>query len=76
MRVYFPQPWYGLEDAIYDSQAMHDFSDIDLAIKSLPNITTLFRFRHLLEKRALSQRVFEGIKASLAEQGHSYVILK
>ncbi len=74
LRVYFLQQWYALadealKDAIYDSQAMRDFVGIDLAIESVPDATTLLRFRHLLEKHALTQRIFEEINASLAEQG-------
>ncbi len=56
LRVYFLQQWYALadealEDAIYDSQAMRDFIGIDLAIKSVPDATTLLRL--LLEVRSL-----------------------
>ncbi len=74
LRVYFLQQWYALadealEDAIYDSQAMRDFIGIDLATESVPDATTLLRFRHLLEKHALTQRIFEEINASLADQG-------
>ena len=74
LRVYFLQQWYALadealEDAIYDSQAMRDFIGIDLAIESVPDATTLLRFRHLLETHALTQRIFEEINASLVEQG-------
>lgn len=74
LRIYFLQQWYALadealEDAIYDSQAMRDFIGIDLAIESVPDATTLLRFRHRLEKHALTQRIFEAINASLAEQG-------
>ncbi|MDZ7853548.1 MAG: IS5 family transposase [Halomonas sp.] len=74
LRIYFLQQWYALadealEDAIYDSQAMRDFVGIDLAIESVPDATTLLRFRHLLEKHALTQRIFEEINASLADQG-------
>lgn len=74
LRIYFLQQWYALadealEDAIYDSQAMRDFVGIDLAIESVPDATTLLRFRHLLEKHALTQRIFEEINAHLAEQG-------
>ena len=51
LRIYFLQQWYGLadealEDAIYDSQAMRDFVGIDLSIESVPDATTLLRFRH------------------------------
>ncbi len=74
LRIYFFQPWYALadealEDAIYDSQAIRDLIGLDLAIESLPDATTLLRFRHLLEKHALTQRIFEGINVGLAEQG-------
>ena len=74
LRIYFLQQWYALadealEDAIYDSQAMRDFIGIDLAIESVPDATTLLRFRHLLEKHALTQRIFAEINASLTEQG-------
>jgi hypothetical protein len=69
LRIYFLQQWYALadealEDAIYDSQAMRDFIGIDLAIESVPDATTLLRFRHLLEKHALTQRIFEEINAT------------
>lgn len=74
LRIYFLQQWYALadealEDAIYDSQAMRDFVGIDLAVESVPDATTLLRFRHLLEKHALTQRIFEEINTSLVEQG-------
>ena len=74
LRIYFLQQWYGLadealEDAIYDSQAMRDFVGIDLSIESVPDATTLLRFRHLLERHSLTQRIFEEINASLSERG-------
>lgn len=74
LRIYFLQQWYALadealEDAIYDSQAMRDFVGIDLAIESVPDATTLLRFRHLLEKHALTQRIFQERNAHLTEKG-------
>jgi len=48
---------------------MRDFIGIDLAIESVLDATTLLRFRHLLGKHTLTQRIFEEINASLAEQG-------
>ncbi len=72
--VYFLQQWYALadeslKDAIYNSQAMRDFVGIDLAIESVPDATTLLRFRYLLEKHALTQLIFKEINAQLAEKG-------
>jgi len=74
LRIYFLQQWYSLadealEDAIYNSRSMRDFVGIDLAVESVPDATTLLRFRHLLEKHVLIQRIFEAINASLCEQG-------
>ncbi|WP_339666914.1 IS5 family transposase [uncultured Pseudomonas sp.] len=74
LRIYFLQQWYALadealEDAIYDSQWMRDFVGIDLSIESVPDATTLLRFRHLLERHSLTQRIFEEINATLAERG-------
>lgn len=40
---------------------MRDFIGIDLGIESMPDASTLLRFRHLLEKHALIQRIFEEI---------------
>lgn len=48
---------------------MRDFVGNNLAIESEPDATTLLRFGHLLGKHALTQRIFEEINASLADQG-------
>jgi transposase, IS5 family len=74
LRMYFVQQWYALadealEDAIYDSQALRNFVGIDLAVESVPDATTLLKFRHLLEKQALTQVIFEQIKGHLADRG-------
>jgi IS5 family transposase len=58
-----------LEDAIYDSQALRNFVGIDLAVESVPDATTLLKFRHLLEKQALTQVIFEQINGHLADRG-------
>lgn len=74
LRMYFVQQWYALadealEDAIYDSQALRNFVGIDLAVESVPDATTLLKFRHLLEKQALTQVIFEQINGHLADRG-------
>lgn len=74
LRMYFVQQWYGLadealEDAVYDSQALRDFIGIDLSCESVPDATTLLKFRHLLQKHDLTRELFEQINAHLAEQG-------
>jgi IS5 family transposase len=74
LRMYCLQQWYGLadealEDALYDSQALRVFVGIDLSRESVPDATTLLKFRRLLLDHDLTRALFEEINAHLAEQG-------
>jgi len=74
LRLYLLQAWYnlsdeGMEDAVYDSQALRQFSRIDLAHESVPDATTLLKFRHLLEKHKLPKQMFEELRTRLGKQG-------
>src|SRR5665213_900838 len=73
LRIYFLAQWYGLadealEDAIYDSQAMRNFIGVDLGGESVPDATTLLKFRHLLEQNDLSKAIFEEIGTHLRQK--------
>jgi IS5 family transposase len=73
LRVYFLQQWYGLadealEDAIYDSQAMRLFVGIDLSVESVPDATTLLKFRRLLETHDLTKQILEQVTGLLEDQ--------
>ena len=59
----------GIEDALYDSQAIRQFVGLDLGRESAPDTTTLLKFRHLLEAHKLTETIFATIKAHLASQG-------
>jgi len=59
----------GIEDALYDSQAIRQFVGLDLGRESAPDATTLLKFRHLLEAHKLTETIFATIKAHLASQG-------
>jgi IS5 family transposase len=74
LRIYFMQQWYGLsdpamEDALYDSESMRRFADIDLEVDVIPDETTILHFRHLLERHNLTEKLFEGTKRYLTEKG-------
>ena len=74
LRMYVAQQCFGLsdegiEDAIYDSQAIRAFVGIDLSHESAPDATTLLKFRHLLEANELTRKIFDSINAHLAEKG-------
>ena len=74
IRIYFMQQWYGLsdpamEDALYDSESMRRFADIDLEVDVIPDETTILHFRHLLEKHSLTEKLFESTRRYLTEKG-------
>jgi len=74
LRMYVAQQCFGLsdegiEDALYDSQAIRRFVGVDLAREAAPDATTLLKFRRLLEDHGLTGAIFQTINAHLAQQG-------
>jgi len=74
LRMYIAQQCFGLsdegiEDALYDSQAIRGFVGMDLSRESAPDATTLLKFRRLLEEQQLTERIFSAINTVLAAQG-------
>ena len=74
LRMYIAQQCFGLsdegiEDALYDSQAIRTFVGIDLARESAPDATTLLKFRRLLEANKLTECIFAAINTLLAVRG-------
>jgi IS5 family transposase len=74
LRIYFLQIWFDLsdpaaEDAIYDSESMRRFAGVELSDDAIPDETTILRFRHLLEKHALTEAIFEEINGQLEGKG-------
>jgi len=73
LRIYFLQQWFNLsdpqaEDAIYDSESMRRFAGVDLGEDTIPDETTILRFRHLLERHALTAAIFAEIRSLLDER--------
>lgn len=67
--------WFNLsdpatEDAIYDSYAMRKFTGIDFMTESVPDETTLCKFRHLLEANGLNKLFFDAINRVMVQTGH------
>jgi IS5 family transposase len=59
----------GLEDAVYEIQSVRHFIGLDLSRESVPDATTVLKFRHLLEEHGLTRAIFDEINASLAVNG-------
>jgi IS5 family transposase len=47
---------------------MRTFAGIDLSVESVPDATTLLKFRHLLERHELTKRIFEEVGILLSER--------
>ena len=74
LRIHFLQHWFNLsdpavEEALYDSRAMRRFVGIDLGREPAPDETTICKFRHLLERHNLGDRLFALIADYLQENG-------
>ena len=75
LRMYLLQIWFNLsdpatEDAVYDSYAMRKFTGIDFLKESVPDETTLCKFRHLLEVNGLNKLFFEAINRVMVQSGY------
>jgi IS5 family transposase len=73
LRIYFLQQWFNLsdpqaEDALYDSESMRRFAGVELGEDTIPDETTILRFRHLLEQHQLTEAIFAEIRTLLEDQ--------
>jgi len=74
LKIYFMQQWYKLsdpamEDALYDSESIRRFAEIDIATDVIPDETTILHFRHLLEKHDLTKKIFTRTNQYLSDKG-------
>ncbi len=66
LRMYLAQQCFrlsdeGMEDALFDGQAIRGFVGFDLSRESAPDATTLLKFRLLFETHGLTRKIFEAI---------------
>ncbi len=74
LRMYLMQNWFhlsdeGVEDAIYDSYAMRKFMQLDFSKESVPDATTLTKFRHILEENHIGEKIFADVRDRLDRGG-------
>jgi transposase, IS5 family len=70
LRIYFMQQWFNLSDpgagdSLYDSESMRRFAGIELSEDTVPDETTILRFRHLLEQHRLTEQIFALVRGLL-----------
>ena len=73
-RMYLLQTWYNLsdealEDAIYDSYAMRKFMHLDFLEDTVPDATTLCKFRKIIVENGLAKQYFDAVKEFMEEHG-------
>jgi transposase, IS5 family len=74
LRIYFMQQWFNLsdpqaEDSLYDSESMRRFVGVELAEDTIPDETSILRFRHLLEEHQLTLAIFIEVRGLLEDKG-------
>ena len=73
LRIHFLQHFFNLsdpaaQDALHDSASMARFARLRPNFSTVPDESTILRFRHLLEREGLSQGIFDSINAHLTER--------
>ena len=74
-RMFLLQRWYslsdeGLEDAIYDSYAMRKFMHLDFMDESVPDATTLCKFRKIVVDNGIDKLFFNSVQKFMEEHGY------
>lgn len=73
-RMYLLQIWYNLsdeevEDAINDSYAMRKFMQINFMEESVPDATTLCKFRKIIVENNIAKQYFEAVNLFMEGNG-------
>jgi len=68
------QQWFQLsdpmmEDALHEIESMRRFAKLELCEDRLPDETTILKFRHLLERNQLTDKLFAAVSEHLKLQG-------
>jgi IS5 family transposase len=74
LRIHFVRHWFNLadlacEEALYDSLSLRRFVGIDLGSETVPDATTLLKFRHLLDEHKLGEGIFAEVGQVLQARG-------
>jgi transposase, IS5 family len=73
LRIHIMQHWYnmsdpGMEDALYEIQSMRSFANLSLS-GTIPDESTILKFRRLLEKNKLGKNIFKVVAKHLSNKG-------
>lgn len=74
LRIHCLQHFFNLsdpaaEEALYDSESMRRFVGLELGEDTIPDESTILRFRHLLERHGLAAKLFKIVGKHLEDKG-------
>ena len=74
LRVHFLQKWHnlsdpGMEEALYDRLSFQRFLGFDCFGGTIPDESSILRFRHLLEEYRLADEILECVNSYLSKRG-------
>jgi IS5 family transposase len=74
LRIHFMQQWFTLsdpamEEALHDMPLFRDFAGLGGWDDRLPDESTILRFRHILEKHKLAERILATVNLLLGAKG-------
>jgi IS5 family transposase len=74
LRIHLLQQFFGhsdpaMEEALHDMPLYREFARLDAGATRLPDESTILRFRHLLEGRALGPQILATVNAQLIQRG-------
>ena len=74
LRIHFMQQWFTLsdpamEEALHDVPLFRDFAGLGGWDDRLPDESTILRFRHVLEKNKLAERILATVNLLLGAKG-------
>ena len=58
-----------MEDLIYESESVRRFAGIEPGEETVPDESTILRFRHLLEQHGLAEQLFDRVGRYLEQRG-------
>jgi len=71
--IYFLQHWFNrsdpqAEDMLHDRESLRRIARVELGEDTVPDESTILRFRHLLEAHQLMARMFEAVRDLLVDR--------
>lgn len=74
LRIHCLQQWYSfsdpaMEEELYEIPSLRQFAGLSLSRGSIPDETTILKFRHLLEQNNLTRKILDAVTEHLYDKG-------